>query len=127
VTIPDNAIALYNDDAPTTAHTLWAKDLTTGGLTGGLWGDGQVPASSESGDAYEGKFSGSIIMNGILYYNTAAAYEVPGIQAVDLHTGKELWFKNDTTLSFGQILYWNSYNVDGDTYVYQILVQHGML
>ncbi len=50
---------------------LWAKDLTTGGLTGGLWGDGQVPASSESGDAYEGKFSGSIIMNGILYYNTA--------------------------------------------------------
>jgi len=119
VTTPDNAIALYNDNAPTTAHTLWVKDLTTGGLTGGLWGDGQIQASSESGDAYEGKFSGSIIMNGILYYNVAGAYEVPGIQAVDLHTGKELWFKNDTTLSFGQILYWNSYNVDGVyTYVY---------
>src|SRR5665647_2735444 len=119
VTTPDNAIALYNDNAPTTAHTLWVKDLTTGGLTGGLWGDGQIQASSESGDAYEGKFSGSIIMNGILYYNVAGAYEVPGIQAVDLHTGKQLWFKNDTTLSFGQILYWNSYNVDGVyTYVY---------
>ena len=53
---PDNSLALYNDDAPETAHALWAKDLTTGGLTGGLWGDGQVPAASESGDAYEGKF-----------------------------------------------------------------------
>ncbi len=120
VTIPDNSIALYNDDAPTTAHTLWTKELTTGGMTGGLWGDGQIPASSESGDAYEGKFTGSIIMNGILYYNVAdGALDVPGIQAVDLHTGKDLWFKNDTTLSFGQILYWNSYNVDGVyTYVY---------
>src|SRR5665647_1486100 len=120
VTTPDNAIALYNDNAPTTAHTLWVKDLTTGGLTGGLWGDGQIQASSESGDAYEGKFQGSIILNGILYYNVAdGALDVPGIQAVDLHTGKQLWFKNDTTLSFGQILYWNSYNVDGVyTYVY---------
>ena len=119
VTTPDNAIALFNDDAPTTAHTLWVKDLTTGGLTGGLWGNGQIQASSESGDAYEGKFIGSIIMNGILYYNVAGSYEVPGIQAVDLHTGNQLWFKNDTTLSFGQILYWNSYNVDGVyTYVY---------
>jgi hypothetical protein len=119
VTRPDNSIALYNDDAPTTAHTLWVQDLTTGGLTGGLWGDGQIQASSESGDAYEGKFTGSIIMNGILYYNVAGAYEVPGIRAVDLHTGNQLWFKNGTTLSFGQILYWNSYNVDGVfTYVY---------
>ncbi len=125
VTIPENSIALYNDDAPTTAHTLWAKDLTTGGLTGGLWGDGQVPASSESGDAYEGKFIGSIIMNGILYYNVApggtysSTLGVQGIQAVDLHTGQNLWFKNNTALSFGQILYWNSYNVDGVyTYVY---------
>ena len=126
VTIPENAIALYNDDAPTTAHTLWVKDLTTGGLTGGLWGDGQIPASSESGDAYEGKWSNSVILNGVLYYNVAppsgtysSALDVTGIKAVDLHTGEELWFKNDTSLSFGQILYWNSYNVDG---VYTYLV-----
>jgi hypothetical protein len=119
VAIPDNSLALYNDDAPMTAHALWAKDLTTGGMTGGLWGDGQVPAASESGDAYEGKFSSSVIMNGILYYNVApggtysSTLGVQGIMAVDLHTGKELWFKNNTALSFGQILYWNSYNVDG--------------
>ncbi|NLF87467.1 hypothetical protein GX563_01435 [Candidatus Bathyarchaeota archaeon] len=122
---PDNSVALYNDDAPETAHVLWAKDLTTGGMTGGLWGDGLVQASSESGDAYEGKFINSVIMNGILYYNVApggtysSTLDVNGIKAVDLHTGEELWFKNDTLLSFGQILYWNSYNVDG-VYTYLI-------
>jgi hypothetical protein len=29
--------------APETAHVLWAKQLTTGGLIGDYWGDG-VPA-----------------------------------------------------------------------------------
>ena len=36
VTRPDNSLALYNDYAPETAHALWAKDLTTGGIAGGL-------------------------------------------------------------------------------------------
>jgi hypothetical protein len=116
---PENAIALYNDNAPETAHVLWARDITFGGLTGGLWGEGQVPAAHESGDAYEGKFSNSVIMNGILYYNRMPAaisgnpYPQQGIYAVDLRTGKEMWFKNNTVLSFGQIFYFNSFNTDG--------------
>jgi hypothetical protein len=125
VTIPENSVALYNDDAPETAHVLWAQDLTTGGLTGGLWGD-NIQASSESGDAYEGKFQSSVIMNGILYYNVApptgvysSGLDATGLRAVDLHTGKELWFNENTFVSFGQILYWNSYNVDG-VYTYLI-------
>ena len=75
------------------------KPLTTGGLIGGLWGDGQVPASSESGDAYEGKFTGSVIMNGILYYQRTDTRRETGAsnQAVDLHTGKESLFKNNTS------------------------------
>ena len=114
----ENAVALYNDDAPETAHVLWAKAMTTGGLTGGLWGEGQVPSSAETGDAYEGKFANSVVMNGVLYYNVApqgfaGPTETNGIRAVDLHTGKELWFKNNTFLSFGQILYFNSFNYDG--------------
>jgi hypothetical protein len=113
---PPNSFSPYNDDAPETAHVLWAKPLTTGGLTGGLWTD--VPASSETGDAYEGKFSNSVILNGILYYNVHAAgfggpTETMGVRAVDLHTGKELWFRNNTSINFGQILYFNSYNYDG--------------
>jgi hypothetical protein len=111
---PDNSLADDND-APETAHVLWAKPLTTGGLTGGLWGEGQIPASSETGDAYEGKWANSVIMNGILYYNKdpATVAQNNGIVAVDLHTGEELWHKDGVTLSFGQFLYFNSWNYDG--------------
>jgi len=115
VTRPDNSLALFNDDAPETAHVLWANPITTGGLMGGLWGDGQVPSSADAGDAYEGKFPGSVILNGILYYQrTDTRREMaPAIMQVDLHTGEESMFRNATTLSFGQILYFNSYNYDG--------------
>ncbi|MBT0159582.1 PQQ-binding-like beta-propeller repeat protein [Candidatus Bathyarchaeota archaeon A05DMB-2] len=114
MTRPDNALALYNDDAPETAHVLWAKQLTTGGLAGGLWGPGEVPVSSETGDAYAGKFIDSVILNGILYYNRDdAKVGSNGICAVDLRTGKELWFRNNTVLSFGQVFYFNSFNYDG--------------
>ena len=116
---PDNWYAPYNQ-APETAHVLWTKPLDYyGGLTGGLLGPGQVPVSHETGDAYEGKWQSSVIMNGILYYNRmpagfAGSYQPQnGIFAVDLHTGKELWFRNNTWLSFGQILYFNSFNYDG--------------
>jgi len=111
---PDNSLALYNDYAPETGHVLWAKPITTGGVTGGLWGDGQVPAAQGSGDAYEGKFTGSVILNGILYYNRDdAKVGQHGICAVDLHTGQDVWFINNTYLSFAQILYFNSWNYDG--------------
>ena len=110
---PDNSLA-DNNDAPETAHVLWAKQLTTGGLTGDYWGDG-VPASAETGDAYEGKWASSVIMNGILYYNrdTATVASNNGIVAVDLHTGETLWEKKGVTLAFGQILYFNGWNYDG--------------
>jgi hypothetical protein len=116
---PDNSLALFNDDAPETAHVLWANPITTGGLMGGLWGDGQVPSSAEAGDAYEGKFPGSIILNGILYYQRTDTRRetAPAIIQVDLHTGEQSMFRNNTILSFGQIFYFNSYNYDG-TYSY---------
>ncbi len=129
--IPPNRNALYNDDAPETAHILWTKPLTTGGLAGGEFGD----HSFESGDAYEGKFGdwdgvdygggSSVIINGILYYNRYTyrsilpyffvenMWEQQGIVAVDLRTGEELWFRNNTRLTFGQTFYWDSYNYHG--------------
>ncbi len=116
---PDNSLVLYNDDAPESAHVLWAKELTTGGLTGGLWGEGQIPATSETGDAYEGKYANSIVLNGVLYYNQFDQGLTSSIVAVDLHTGETLWVKNATSLSFGQILYFDSFNYDGVfTYLY---------
>jgi hypothetical protein len=114
---PDNSLALYQADAPTTPHILWNQPYTTGGMSGGLYADG-VPAAMFAGDAYEGKFANSVILNGVLYYNTAgsgtyATVGIPGIQAVDLHTGKNLWFLNQTLLSFGQSMFFASYNVNG--------------
>ncbi len=114
---PDNSLALYNDDAPETAHVLWAKDYTTGGLAGGLYYD--IPAASETGDAYEGKFSNSVILNGVLYYNQHDQGLPDVIHAVDVHSGEELWTKNNTAVAFGQVLYFNSFNYDGVfTYIY---------
>ncbi len=121
VTRPDNSLALYNDDAPETAHVLWAQDLTTGGMAGGLYENGygdNVMAGMNTGDAYEGKFSNSVVLNGVLYYatdpgtGTYGSLGTPSIKAVDLHTGETLWERNNTVLSFGQELYWSSYNVD---------------
>ncbi len=111
---PPGLFAPNNDNAPETAHILWTKPLASGGLAGGDTG----PHAMEDGDAYEGKFEYSVIMNGILYYNRFAAVErggLPqqGISAVDLHTGQELWFKNNTRVSFGQLFYWDSFNYHG--------------
>ena len=55
---PPNRLTDYNDDAPETAHILWTKQLATGGLAGGLYGEAD-PVSMETGDAYEGFFAGS--------------------------------------------------------------------
>ena len=105
--------APYND-APESAHILWAKPLTMGGLVGGKLGD----HSMNVGDAYQGEFGSSVIMNGILYYNRywigfESAPVEQGIVALDLRTGEELWFRNNTRLMFGQLFYWDSYNMHG--------------
>jgi hypothetical protein len=104
-----------NEDAPETAHILWTRQYELGGLTGGDLGD----KGFEMGDAYEGKFLGAIILNGVLYYNK---YEEQGgsavtqeVCAVNLKTGEELWTKdfNNTRLDFGQVFYWDSFNYYG--------------
>jgi len=112
--IPDNRFKPCNEDAPETAHILWAKPLTIGGLVGGEFGS----LSYEHGDAYQGKWASPVIINGILYYNRfclgfQGGIASQGIVAVDLHTGEELWFRNNTRLAFGQIVYWSSFNLHG--------------
>jgi hypothetical protein len=137
---PRNGFAPYND-APESAHILWTMPIgdTIGGLSGGdTWQIGY-----QNGDAYEGKFVGSVIIAGILYYNRGGTYNqatvanvnsgmmgvVNGsypyqrntIVAVNLHTGKTLWEKsyfdsgtgNDARVSQGQILYWDCMNNRG--------------
>ena len=115
LSIPENLYAPDND-APETAHILWAKPLTTGGLVGG--DVGPLEQAYTCGDAYQGKFQNSVIIAGKLYYNRfhtgfGASPPQQGIVCVDLHTGEELWFKNNTRVSFGQILYFSSVNQHG--------------
>jgi hypothetical protein len=112
---PSNLNALYNDDAPETAHILWTKELLRGGLGGGEFG----PQSFECGDAYEGKFSASAIVAGILYYNRyESRMPTQEVVAVDLHTGEELWCRplidpesgRERRMDFAQMFYWDAWN-----------------
>ena len=115
-----------NDDAPETAHVLWDKTYVLGGLAGGT-GD-MYGAGTFAGDAYEGKFSNSLVIQGILVYqkfDSVGGTNVDNwVVAVDMHTGETLWEKelldpdgNRVMPSFGQIFYWKSFNTEG-TYAF---------
>jgi outer membrane protein assembly factor BamB len=129
---PLNRYAPYND-APEAPHVLWATPLAEGGVVGGDLG----VQGYETGDAYEGKFSGSVILNGVVYFNRQIGQNRPSgtgdaaqsliedlniatleqeVVAVDLKTGKELWSQvlgNNERLSFGQQMYWKTMNMYG--------------
>ncbi len=121
-----NRFVPYNDDAPDTAHILWSKPLTMGGLVGGDVGIAdsinQGPVGFGIGDAYEGVWTSRIILDGKLYYVANAAgmlgatTEPVIYHCVDLHTGEELWAKtllNNQTIAFGQEFYFQGFNYMG--------------
>jgi hypothetical protein len=121
LTTPPNRYAPYND-APEAPHILWAQPLAEGGVAGGDLG----PQGFETGDAYEGKFSGSVIINGVLYFNrhisqsSMPAFDSTLVEqevvAVDLKNGEELWCKvlgDNERLAFGQVMYWQTMNLYG--------------
>jgi hypothetical protein len=105
--------------APNTAHIVWTKPLIFGGLIGGEFG-GTGTSSYYTGREYESKFTPPIIMQGRLYYNqligatahSAVRYSA-GVHCIDIRTGEELWFKNDTLITNGQIYNYKSPNQYG--------------
>ena len=116
---PFNSFVMYQDDAPETPHVLWSTPYELGGISGGLYdGENNIIADMYGGDAYEGRFANAVVINGVLFYNAQgnglyAQISIPGIQAIDLHTGEKLWFLNNTFLNFGQTMFFPSYNVNG--------------
>ncbi len=119
--LPSNSFARYTQ-APRTPHIMWAKPLTFGGLVGGEYG----AVSYYTGNAYEGKFWPPVIINGVFYYNQFpssmaysesdigfANYNMPGVHAVDLRTGEELWYNPEMRIDFGQIYRYDSMNQHG--------------
>ncbi len=110
------------DDAPETAHVLWQKPLQIGGLGGGV--NLTDPAGIFPGDAYEGKFSNSLVIAGVLIYqkfDSVGGNNVDNwVCAVDIHTGEMLWEKEllnpageRVVPQYGQVMFWDSFNTEG--------------
>jgi len=101
--------------APNTAHIVWTKPYSFGGLIGGEFGDTLYGSNFMSTSQYEPKFQ-PIIINGVLYYTLyPTSITTPaGWVAVDLRTGQEIWTINTTVpLRTGQIYQYNSPNQYG--------------
>ncbi len=75
--------------APNSAHIVWTKPISFGGLIGGEFG-GSAASNYYTGKSYEPKFTPPVIINGVLYYNEALPPK-NGYYAVDLRTGETLW------------------------------------
>jgi hypothetical protein len=111
--------------APSTAHVLWTKPLTFGGLIGAEFGT----TAFHNGMSYEQFFKPPVVISGRLYYNTIQAEEptnqgggaaggvdaisVSTITCVELATGKELFQIPSARLDFGQIYNYISPNQGG--------------
>jgi hypothetical protein len=86
-----NMTGNYNpySKAPNSAHIVWTKPISFGGLIGGEFG-GTSASNYYTGKSYEPKFTPPVIINGVLYYNEALPPK-NGYFAVDLRTGETLW------------------------------------
>ncbi len=104
-----------NEDAPETAHILWTTPYAEGGMTGGEQGE----MGYEMGDAYVGKFLGTVVINGVMYYNefqsTGAQAVEQNVHAINLKTGETLWVKNwnNERLALGQVYNFQGFNYYG--------------
>jgi hypothetical protein len=101
--------------APNTAHIVWTKPYSFGGMIGGEFGGTEYGSHFMSTSQYEPKFGG-IIINGVLYYQLfpGSITNPVGWVAVDLRTGQTIWFKNTTaSLRCGQIYSYTSPNQYG--------------
>ncbi len=107
--------------APASAHIMWTKPLSFGGVVGG---SNTLPndITYYDGTNYEGKFGDPIILNGRLYYSLpkSDATTGGGYVCVDLQTGEELW--HSTTL--GNTLKAPSF---AQLYDYESMNQHGVI
>jgi outer membrane protein assembly factor BamB len=101
--------------APDTAHVIWTKPISFGGLVGG--GNSITPGMTfYSGTAYELKFSYPIIMYGNVYYSLPEANDATGngVTGVNLRTGETLWTNpNVNSFAFGQFYDYESPNQHG--------------
>ena len=136
LTNPFNSFARYTK-APETAHIIWARPLAMGGLVGG---EEYGPHSFHMGQAYEGKWTNPVVINGRIYYmeyGYGHSQYYTDIVCVDIRKGEEIWRTNATgigtpvkvQLSGGGAAYgfWQGYTrlSHGQIYYYESPNQHG--
>lgn len=104
-----------NNKAPGSAHILWTKPMTFGGLVGN-----EMPSVTYyTSLSYEQLFKPPVIINGYLYYNLHkstygyAPYNRPGFVCVDIATGEEVYRNMEAWIDFGQIYDYESPNQHG--------------
>ena len=97
--------------SPKTAHIVWTKPQTIGGLTGGEFGT----IGYYEGSSYERKWGPKAIIQGRLYYSVGRSDQpqTRGTMCVDLRTGEEIMFMNRTTVDMGLIYNYESPNQHG--------------
>ena len=101
--------------APDSAHVLWTRALTFGGLIGGEFTNAQFG----DGRSYEQFFKPPVIISGRLYYNSIGAGEpvtqvnYSSIVCVSMKDGSTVFTIPNATLSFGQIYNFVSPNQAG--------------
>jgi outer membrane protein assembly factor BamB len=101
-TVQSNAYAPYTT-APNTAHIVWTKELTFGGIAGGETGE----TSYFEGHVYSNHFAPPVIISGRLYYNDPNP-PAQGFHCVDLRTGEDIYYSNSSSNPTGGMLFWMS-------------------
>jgi hypothetical protein len=95
-------------DGPESSHVLWSRPVWPGGVMGGQIGENSIQRQYYSGQSYEGYGGPSLCVDGKIYY-TVGQPPAYGWYAVDLYTGKTLYYENNTDAhhavpTYGQIL-----------------------
>ncbi len=108
----DTAFAPYTS-APNSPHILWNKPIIFGGIGGGQYGD----KIYYTGLSYE-QFYNPLILNGRIIYVDHGPYSYGdsaggsidpfgeigyGTYCLDLYTGEEIWYMNNTIIMFAQL------------------------
>ena len=106
-----NVGSFYYGSGPMSAHILWTKPYSVGGIMDQRYGDTTFETTHYQGTS----FSATIIMDGKLYWSPRyTTHQNQGLEVIDLYTGNTI-YKNytDSNFNFASIYNYNSPNQDG--------------
>ncbi|XES76774.1 MAG: PQQ-binding-like beta-propeller repeat protein [Candidatus Bathyarchaeia archaeon] len=109
-----DSIGTFNpySQAPESAHVVWTKLQSFGGVVGGEFGD----KSYYTGLSYEERWNPPtvVVINGRLYYHQPLSNwpSAGGLVCVDIRTGEQYW-SQDISINLGQLLNFDSMNQHG--------------